>query len=344
MDIERRRRRYRQYYSANKAEINKKRRQARVGRPEIFSLTNIHTQTPTNKMHSVSIDYSFVLHDFLYPEEKKMKVDASSNVNTIEHITTKEESVSQSESYNMQCCEKQCSWLFNSPFNSDSSFSDIGTQTMEKPLSEHFERQSTVHISNNSANSYSDIDVNNYKTPTEVTHTNFKSPIIEAEQASELKNIDDYHIIIRSDPGLDQRTYNKPSSAEVAGIWTENETDEAVLSQSWDIRAHTKSGSSHKVQYYYACYDPLQYVLMFPNGKPGWHGNIPRVGCSTKKLKTQKDICQYNSFEEILETEKEGASTSKHGESMIDDIHNSGHVSKRKRTTVSCREYYLYKL
>ncbi|GAA0161916.1 hypothetical protein LIER_18123 [Lithospermum erythrorhizon] len=80
---------------------------------------------------------------------------------------------------------------------------------------------------------------------------------------------------------------------------------------------------------------------MFLNGEPGWHGNIPRVGYPVKKMKTQKDISEYNSFEEIIEIEKESVSTSKHGEMMIVDDNNSGHTSKRKRTTVSCREYYV---
>ncbi|GAA0172154.1 hypothetical protein LIER_43921 [Lithospermum erythrorhizon] len=35
------------------------------------------------------------------------------------------------------------------------------------------------------------------------------------KQASELNNIDQYCIVIRSDPGLDQRTYNRPLSNEV---------------------------------------------------------------------------------------------------------------------------------
>ncbi|GAA0183206.1 hypothetical protein LIER_30666 [Lithospermum erythrorhizon] len=164
------------------------------------------------------------------------------------------------------------------------------------------------------------------------------------KEASALEEIDNYHIVIRSDPGLDQRTYNRPTSSEVAGIWTENVNGEIDPSDIRDIRVYTRSGSSHRVQYYYACYDPLQYVLMFPNGEPGWHGNIPRAGCRTKRKNTKKDISAYNSFEEIIEAEKQGASTSNHYELLTDDFSNSGRVSKLKRNTVSCREYYVYKL
>ncbi|GAA0182863.1 hypothetical protein LIER_30445 [Lithospermum erythrorhizon] len=136
------------------------------------------------------------------------------------------------------------------------------------------------------------------------------------KEASILDNIDDYHIVIRSDPGLDQRTYSKPTSLEAAGIWTESASCEIDPYDIRDIRVYTKSCSTHKVQYYCACDDPLQYVLMFPNGEPGWHGNIPKVGRRTKGKNTRKDISSYNSFEEIIQVERE------------DDIDNWGHGLK----------------
>ncbi|GAA0165648.1 hypothetical protein LIER_20994 [Lithospermum erythrorhizon] len=163
-------------------------------------------------------------------------------------------------------------------------------------------------------------------------------------QVSTLDNIEEYNIVIRSNPSLDQREYSRPMSTEVAGIWIEDETAETSPSETWDIRVYTKSGSSHKVQYYYACYDPLQYVLMFPNGEPRWHGNIPKVGCTVRKKLKHGDLSQYNSFEEILETEKQGASKSKQREGILDYITSSGHNPRQKRASVSCREYYVYKL
>ncbi|GAA0169077.1 hypothetical protein LIER_23634 [Lithospermum erythrorhizon] len=58
-------------------------------------------------------------------------------------------------------------------------------------------------------------------------------------------------------------------------MWLESKYNSGDQSELWDIRA--KSGRSHKVQYYYGCYDPLQYVLMFPNGEPGRHNNIVKL-------------------------------------------------------------------
>ncbi|GAA0172636.1 hypothetical protein LIER_26424 [Lithospermum erythrorhizon] len=89
------------------------------------------------------------------------------------------------------------------------------------------------------------------------------------KQASTLDNIEEYHIVIRANPTLDQREYSIPTSTKVAGIWIEDETADTNPPEPWDIRVYIKFGSSHRVQYYYACYDPPLYVLMFPNGEPG---------------------------------------------------------------------------
>ncbi|GAA0162829.1 hypothetical protein LIER_18840 [Lithospermum erythrorhizon] len=126
------------------------------------------------------------------------------------------------------------------------------------------------------------------------------------KQASQLDNIDPYCIVIRSDPGLDQRTYNKPLSNEVAAIWIEDENDESVDDDMLDIKVYTKSGRSHNVQYYYGCYDPLQYVLMFPRGEPGWHSNIPRVGYTIRRRSgdQQMNVTNCGSFEEIFAREQ----------------------------------------
>ncbi|GAA0144618.1 hypothetical protein LIER_35975 [Lithospermum erythrorhizon] len=122
------------------------------------------------------------------------------------------------------------------------------------------------------------------------------------------------YIVKVQDTGLDQRLYNKPTSTEVAGIWIEDEYEETNNVIPWDIRVYTKPGHSHRVQYYYACYNPLQLVFMFPKGEPGWHGNILRVGVrgnSMNKisfvLSGESYLSNCSTFEEVLEQEKEGA-------------------------------------
>ncbi|KAL0340277.1 UNVERIFIED_CONTAM: hypothetical protein Sradi_4544500 [Sesamum radiatum] len=90
----------------------------------------------------------------------------------------------------------------------------------------------------------------------------------------EIPELHDYRIVLRADPGLDQRIYNIPAVDQVAAIW--KDSDEYDMSQSRDIRVYPKSGRSQKIEYYYGCYDPLQYPLLFPRGEPGWHVGIKR--------------------------------------------------------------------
>ncbi|GAA0174747.1 hypothetical protein LIER_28078 [Lithospermum erythrorhizon] len=137
-------------------------------------------------------------------------------------------------------------------------------------------------------------------------------------------------------------------------VWLENESDSGDQSELWDIMVYTKSGRNHKVQYYYGCYDLLQYVLVFPNGEPGWHNNIPKVGClvSMKTTSCPQHAANYNSFEEILAEERQGfigpgiddcATGVDDLQSVYDGVPLNG-TERRKRKIVSCREYYVYKL
>ncbi|KAL0367930.1 UNVERIFIED_CONTAM: hypothetical protein Scaly_1011900 [Sesamum calycinum] len=63
----------------------------------------------------------------------------------------------------------------------------------------------------------------------------------------EIPELHDYKIILRADPGLDQRIYNVPTVDQVAAIW--KDSDECEESQSRDIRVYPKSVAekfSHK--------------------------------------------------------------------------------------------------
>ncbi|KAL6530200.1 hypothetical protein OROHE_014553 [Orobanche hederae] len=83
----------------------------------------------------------------------------------------------------------------------------------------------------------------------------------------ELTNLQDYNIVLRADPCLDMRIYNLPTTHQVAAIW--NELTDIPADHPHDIRVCTSAGKIHRVHYYYGCYDPLQYPLLFPYGESG---------------------------------------------------------------------------
>ena len=119
-----------------------------------------------------------------------------------------------------------------------------------------------------------------------------------------ITNLRDHQIHIRCDPGLDQRVFNTPTSSEVAAIWVEN--DENTNIRFRDITIYGHSGDSHRVHYYYGCYDPLQYPLLFPYGESGWHEGIERC----RRTEHVSEFVQFpdtvTSAAEFLEKENQG--------------------------------------
>ncbi|KAL7139390.1 hypothetical protein ABFS83_09G047500 [Erythranthe nasuta] len=89
-------------------------------------------------------------------------------------------------------------------------------------------------------------------------------------------NLSDAHIVIKTTPNLDQRTFNLPTVDQVAAVWKDGEASDGGAER--DIRVYTDAGDSREINYYFGCYDPLQYPLLFPNGEPGWHAGIEKLG------------------------------------------------------------------
>ncbi|KAM3305691.1 hypothetical protein P3S67_012558 [Capsicum chacoense] len=140
------------------------------------------------------------------------------------------------------------------------------------------------------------------------------------------------YIALKCDSALDQRTYNLPISSEVAAIWIEDENTFKISLPH--IRIYTYSNKSQLINYYYGCYDPLQYSLLFSYGQNGWHCGIKKViqrsntvrrglYCEHDQLPSIDNIC---SVEILLDMEAQ----------LLDK-------KKQKRNTVSSREYYCYK-
>nr|KAJ0207390.1 hypothetical protein LSAT_V11C500251610 [Lactuca sativa] len=75
--------------------------------------------------------------------------------------------------------------------------------------------------------------------------------------------LDNYKIILQTIHGQDQRV------SQVATIWINGEDNEDYGTRSIEVK--TYNNESKSVQYYFGCYDPLHYPLMFPFGELGWH-------------------------------------------------------------------------
>ncbi|XP_022894082.1 uncharacterized protein LOC111408566 [Olea europaea var. sylvestris] len=163
-----------------------------------------------------------------------------------------------------------------------------------------------------------------------------------------LSNRTDLHehkIQIRCHVGLDQRVFNTLSTSQVAAIWVEDDKNTNIRVR--DITIYGHSGDSHRVHYYYGCYDPLQYPLLFPLGECGWHEVILRYEQKSSHIAQFVDnivdpnVCLY-SFLCLLYFYKCDI------ESKYKILFILAYVvlkdTRKKRSQVSCREYYSYKL
>ncbi|XP_071913897.1 uncharacterized protein [Coffea arabica] len=145
----------------------------------------------------------------------------------------------------------------------------------------------------------------------------------------DIPNLDSYRIVLNCYPGLDQRVYNLPSTSQVAAIWTEDENE--TVDRSAHIQVYTHSHTSHRINHYYGCYDPLQYPILFPRGECGWHHGIKRL----YKRKRNVDCCEGDS-----NVDPSSVSDPSH---LIDLERRAVDRGKREGDTVSAREYYCYR-
>ncbi|KAL7230042.1 hypothetical protein ACSBR2_008561 [Camellia fascicularis] len=146
----------------------------------------------------------------------------------------------------------------------------------------------------------------------------------------DISNLDTHRVIIRADPCLDPRIYNAPNTSQVAAIWHEN--DDNLDYRERDILVHKHEGQSQRIRYYYDCYDPLQYPLLFPFGEPGWHQGIK------KKQKKQNAHAITRAQSSILPQNAINA------DDFLDNEAKVFEENSTKQAMVSAREFYGYKL
>ncbi|GJV57128.1 uncharacterized protein Tco_1458133, partial [Tanacetum coccineum] len=66
-------------------------------------------------------------------------------------------------------------------------------------------------------------------------------------------------------------------------VWVDGEENGEQSHRNIEVKIH--SNQSRKIEYYYGCYDALQYPLMFPFGELGWHQGILKRGEKEYKIR-----------------------------------------------------------
>lgn len=92
-------------------------------------------------------------------------------------------------------------------------------------------------------------------------------------------------IRISKNPSLDQNVFNAPTSSEVAAIILDSTASSDTVGPS--IIVTGKDEVPRKVMYYFGCYDPLQYPLLFPYGHSGWRPGLSRYNPTTGRRRNE---------------------------------------------------------
>ncbi|XP_009792308.2 uncharacterized protein LOC107799576 isoform X1 [Nicotiana tabacum] len=148
-----------------------------------------------------------------------------------------------------------------------------------------------------------------------------------------IPNLQNFHIALNCDAGLDQRVYNLPTTTDIAAIQVDENDSDATHTPH--VQIYTHSDNTHKINYYFGCYDPLQYPLLFPFGQGGWH-------CSIKKFRHPENIPRNRTLFDSEQLPNINIFSSVDG--YLDMETQNLEQGKCKRNVVSVREYYYYKL
>ncbi len=114
----------------------------------------------------------------------------------------------------------------------------------------------------------------------------------------------EYQIVIHADrrpSGEHVRRYNGPSCPEVAALIPENE-DGMVGNRDIVVRKRGSLNSNgnealDKVKVTHRSYDPLSYVILFPDGRDGWHLNMRFTDDSKQRKLTPMMFYRWHMFQ-----------------------------------------------
>lgn len=101
-----------------------------------------------------------------------------------------------------------------------------------------------------------------------------------SERLAADENLRGYKLLHENPRNHDPRTYNRPTSDEVAIAWEGDMDDPLGIPEAKDVLIEAQSGERYRVPYWHPAYMPLRYPLIFPFGEPSWHADIPNAGVS----------------------------------------------------------------
>ena len=153
----------------------------------------------------------------------------------------------------------------------------------------------------------------------------------------------DLIINIITDRNVDKRTYNKPTSNEIAVLIPSLcESSEPTNREGFVFE---KNVVVKKINANLASYDPLQYVLMFSFGQQGWEPNLYRLNLKNKKEIAYQNKNNNDSDENQLDEQALGdQETLQIIEEDLNENILKENSNKKIMQFVSAMQYYAYQL
>src|SRR3990170_7150158 len=102
---------------------------------------------------------------------------------------------------------------------------------------------------------------------------------------------DKISMIIHGHRTKDPRRYNAPTVSEIAAIMVGDGHE--LHPSNRDILLRLRDGGLQKISECHPSYDPLHYILLFPNGDDGWHLDISLAETAKRERVTTMQFYSY---------------------------------------------------
>ena len=110
---------------------------------------------------------------------------------------------------------------------------------------------------------------------------------------AEIENMPPRQVTMHFIPGPDRRRYNNPTGNEVAAIFV---GDDGAPPIHRDIVVYPIGQQRERIAYISCHLDPMVYPLLFPNGEPGWHIDMPHVEHRQTRVRNKVIMQEFYSY------------------------------------------------
>ncbi|KAF2365688.1 Phoxous domain [Trinorchestia longiramus] len=119
----------------------------------------------------------------------------------------------------------------------------------------------------------------------------------QEQERTVIENMPPRQVTMQFIPGSDRRRYNNPTGNEIAAIFV---GDDGAPPMYRDIVLYPIGLQRHRIAYISCHLDPMVYSLLFANGEPGWHINMPHVEQRQTCVRNKVTMQEFYSYRLVI--------------------------------------------